>query len=495
VLTTLTPNANAVTTKWTVQPELTATETYSDNALFTSSSARGDFTTQVTPGVRIEGSGARFNANLSYAPSALFYRRNPKEDRVANVLHAFGSLEVLEKLLFVDVNGNINQNFISPFRAQPAEITSVTPNRTETRTYGISPHLTGQAGSAFSYELRNLNMWTSATNEALPDTLLRQWTGTIASPKGIVGWALQYDDSQISYDKLNSRLEQNSTLYRGRVFFEPEPEVRLSVSAGGENNNYSRQQDRRHYNLYGAGLSWRPSGRTSAEFEWERRFFGVSRLARLTHRTRLTAWSFAYSRNASSYQQELLRASPGNTVALLDAIFAARIPDPIERRAAVQQFVRSTRIPAFLANPLSFYTQQIFLEERMEASAAILGKRNFATLTVFRSAATSLSDNVNLLPSDAFLLGKRITQYGLGLNVNHHVTAFTSVGANAQRTYTRREDPSTDTSRNDYLALNLSKSLSPKTTAFGGFSISHFRSTTSDDVAAKSVFAGMSHRF
>ncbi len=495
VLVTVTPNANAVTTKWTVQPELTVTETYSDNALFTSSSARGDFTTLVTPGIRIEGSGARFNADLSYTRSALFYSRNPKEDRVANVLHAFGSLEAVEKFLFVDVNGNISQNFISPFRAQPAEITSVTPNRTETRTYGISPYLIGQAGSAFSYELRNRNIWTNATSEALADTQLRQWTGTIASPKSIVGWAFQYDDSQISYDNLNSRLNQNSTLYRGRLFFEPEPELRLSVSAGHENNNYSLQQDRRHYDLYGAGLSWRPSGRTSAEFEWERRFFGLSRLASLTHRTRLTAWSFAYSRNASSYQQELLRTSPGNTVALLDAIFAARIPDPIERRAAVQQFVRTARIPAFLANSLSFYTQQIFLEERMEASAAILGKRNFATLTVFRSAATSLSDNVNLLPSDAFSLGKRITQYGLGLDVNHHITAFTTIGANAQRTYTRREDPSTETSRNDYLALNLSKSLSPKTIAFGGFSISHFRSTTSDDVAAKSVFAGMSHRF
>src|SRR5258708_6809857 len=76
VLVTVTPNANAVTTKWTVQPELTVTETYSDNALFTSSSARGDFTTLVTPGIRIEGSGARFNADLSYTRGA---RRHPAQ--------------------------------------------------------------------------------------------------------------------------------------------------------------------------------------------------------------------------------------------------------------------------------------------------------------------------------------------------------------------------------------------------------------------------------
>src|SRR5258708_6809861 len=154
-------------------------------------------------------------------------------------------------------------------------------------TTHCSPHLLRAAISlrwsrraSGSRAAEPVSMPTSATREALADTQLRQWTGTIASPKGIVGWAFQYDDSRISYDNLNSRLDQNSTLYRGRLFFEPEPELRLSVSAGRENNNYSLQQDRRHYDLYGAGLSWRPGGRTSAEFEWERRFFGPSPLAK-----------------------------------------------------------------------------------------------------------------------------------------------------------------------------------------------------------------------
>src|SRR5258708_6168305 len=115
-----------------------------------------------------------------------------------NVLHAFGSLEAVEKFLFVDVNGNISENFISLFRAQPAEITSVTPNRTETRTYGISPYLIGQAGSAFSYELRNQNIWTNATSEALADTQLMQCTGPIASPTGILASPFPYPITRIT---------------------------------------------------------------------------------------------------------------------------------------------------------------------------------------------------------------------------------------------------------------------------------------------------------
>jgi len=488
-------STHAVAAKWTITPDISVIETYTDNPTLDASGTEDDFVTRVTPGIRIDGTGARFRANLSYRPSAIFYARHSREDRISSTLSAFGNLEAVENLFFVDATGNISQNFISPFAPQPAEITTTTSNRTETRTFGISPYIRGRAGSAFSYELRNRNTWTSTDNAALADVQTTHWSGRIASPIRLFGWALEYDDSRISYDGFNDRPDQNSRLYRGRLYFQPDSTLRLSASAGHEENDYALQQER-SYDIYGAGLSWKPTARTSAELEWERRFFGPSRLASLKHRTRLSAWTLTYSKDASSFQRELLTLPPGNAAELLDAIFAARIPDPLERQAAVEQFLRASGTPDFLASSLAFYTQQIFLQERLEGSVGILGRRNSVTLTAFRSQTTSLSDSAGAALPEVFLFGNRVKQQGFGLRFNHRVTPFTTLGASATRTNARQEEPSSLGSRNDNLSLSLNQTVSRKTTVFAGLSLSSFSSDApSADRDARSAFVGLHHRF
>jgi len=486
--------ANAADAKWVVSPEIGLRELYSDNPTLATTDRRSDLITQVTPSIRADGAGARFKASLSYAPSAIFYAHHSSEDRLANNLQAFGTLEAAEKFLFVDVNGNISQGSISPLGAQPADITTISPNRVEARTYGVSPYVRGQAGSAFSYELRNRNTWTSTNSNALANVHATQWAGHATSPVSRFGWALEYDQSQISYTNLD-RPDYSSKLYRGRLYFQPDVDLRLSASAGREENNYALQRQQSYY-IRGVGALWKPGPRTTAELETEHRYFGPSRLARLEHRTRLTAWTLAYSRNGSNYQQELLRLPAGNTAALLDSIFAARIADPAERQAAVEQFMRASGTPAFLSNPLAFYTQQIFLQERLEASVAFLGKRNSVIFTGFRSETTSLS-SVGSVVSDAFATGSRFTQRGFGVNASRQLTAFTTLGASARRTFARQEEPASGDTRNDYLSLSLTQTLSPKTTTFAGLSYTRFDSSPAGSAYgnARSAFVGLTHRF
>jgi len=367
---TLILNTNAADAKWIVSPGIELRELYNDNPTLATTDRRSDLITQITPAIRVDGSGARFKASLNYAPSAIFYAHHSSEDWVANTLQASGTLEAAEKFFFVDVNGNISQGFISPLGAQPADVTTISSNRVESRTYGISPYVRGQAGRAFSYELRNRNTWTNTNSSALANVHATQWAGRATSPVSLFGWGLEYDQNEISYTSLD-RPAYSSKLFRGRLYFQPDVDLRLSASAGREENNYTQQQQ--SYYIRGVGALWKPGPRTTAELEYEHRYFGAYRLARLEHRTRLSTWTLAYSRNGSNYQQELLRLPAGDTAALLDAIFAARIPDPAERQAAVEQFMRSSGTPAFLSNPLAFYTQQIFLQERLEASVAIVG--------------------------------------------------------------------------------------------------------------------------
>lgn len=496
LLLTLASTHDAEAAKWAINPDIGLRETRTDNVFLGGTSKESDFITQITPGLRVQGAGPRFRANLRYAPSVLLYAHHPDQNRVANALNAFGTLEAVEKFFYVDATGNISQGFVSPLGPQPSDIISATTNRAEARTYSLSPYVRSQLGRALTYELRSRNTWTSTDAASLSNIHARQWSARVASPVSLLGWALEYDQNRTSYTRLE-RPDYESKLGRARLFFQPNRELRLSASAGLEQNNYTVQQGRSYY-IAGIGAVWKPGARTTVDLQYERRFFGPYRLARFDHRTRLTAWTLTYSRNASNYQQELLRLPPGDTAALLDAIFRARIPDPAARQAAVDEFLRVTGTPAFLANPLAFYTQQIFLQERLEGSMAILTRRSSVTFTAFGAQNTALSTGVAATLPDAFTPGSRIRLTGFGINASHQVTPFTTLAASARRTLAHQEEPAVSGTRNYFVSLNLNRRLSPKTNAFGGISYTRFDTTPASSSVygnARSAYVGLYHQF
>jgi uncharacterized protein (PEP-CTERM system associated) len=488
--------ARAYAGNWTVTPSIELRETYTDNAFLGTDPPRSDFVTQVTPGIRIDGRSPRLTANLSYTPTALFYARNSEANDVANFLDAFGRLEAVERFFFVEASGNISQSFITPFAPQPGDIAIATQNRVETRTLSLSPYVRFE-GRDLEYELRNRNTWTTNSTD-LGDIRTQSWTGHIGSPVRRFGWALEFDASDISrYNLLIPRPDDKARLYRARLYYQPDPAWRLSASAGSEENNYVLNQ-MQQATIYGAGLGWRPSARTSADLEFEHRFFGPSRLARFSHRSRLTAWNVTYSRNTSTYQQEVLRLPPGNTTALLDSVFAARFSDPDQRQAAVEQFARSSGTPAFLANSLAFYTQRVYLREGLDASVALVGKRNSITVTAFAVESTDLPADALGLPSDTLLLAQRIKQRGFGGYAQHRLTPSTSIGASASRAYASPQEPQGFETRDDHLSVLVSHMLSPKTITFAGVSVNRFDSEDPSFVPnqdSNSVFVGLNHRF
>jgi len=489
--------ANVPAANWTVRPEITLRETYTDNAFIGVGTPTSDWVTQVTPGIRIDGRSPRLTANLNYAPSAVFYARNSEGNDVINNLDAFGRLEAVEKFFFVEAAGRINQTFITPFAPQPGDIAITSPNRLETRTFSVSPYVRHE-GRNLEYELRSANTWTNSDSDSLGKFRTDRWTGHVGSPVRRFGWTLEFDHTDISYyDAAINRPEDKARLYRGRLYYQPDPAWRLSASAGSEENNYVLQQMQRT-DIYGAAIAWRPSARTSADIEYEKRFFGPSRLVSFNHRTPLSSWTVRYSRNTSTYQEEVLRLPPGNTTALLDAAFTARIPDPAQRRAAVEQFQTTSGTPAFLANSLAFYTQRVYLREGVDASVAFVGKRNSISLTAFAAESSDISADVLGLLPDPIQLARRIKQHGFGVSAQHSLTPSTSIVASGSRIFSQQEQPTEQESRNDYVNLTLNHSISPRTVAFAGVSVIRF--DTDDPAAvrnqdATSAFVGLNHRF
>jgi len=482
---------------WAVQPSIALRETYTDNAFPDSTEARHDFITQVTPGIRIEGRTPRLTANFNYAPTGLFFAHNSEANDVVNNLSAYANLEALERFFFVEGSGYIAQTYVSPFAPRPADITNTTANRIETRTATLSPYVR-HLGPDLEYELRNRYIVTNSNQPSLGNFRTQQWTGRVAGPVRRFGWALEFEDSTVShYDALVNRPDDKARLYRARLYWQPDPAWRLSASGGSEENNYILQETQRT-TIYGAALAWRPSTRTTADLEYENRFFGPYRLARFTHRTRATAWSLSYTRNYSTYQQEVLRLAPGDTTALLDAAFTARFPDADQRRAAVEQFQRASGTPEFLASSIAFYTQTVFVNEVVDASFAIIGARNSITFTAYAGETTQFSaDALGILP-DALLQASVIRQRGFATYVDHKLTPYTTIGARAIRVYSDQIQPVSFPSRNDYFNLLLTYTAAPRTTLFTGVSVSRFDTDNplfNPNWDANSVFAGLSHRF
>jgi uncharacterized protein (PEP-CTERM system associated) len=206
----------------------------------------------------------------------------------------------------------------------------------------------------------------------------------------------------------------------------------------------------------------------------------------------------SYSRNYSTFQQEALRLPAGDTTALLDAAFAGRIPDPDQRRAAVEQFQRASGTPAFLSNSTAFYTQQVFLYEVVDASFAIIGARNSITFTAYAGESSQISaDALGVLP-DALLLANIIRQRGFAVYVDHKLTPLTSIGGFASRIYTDQVQPAGFPSKNDYFRLLLSYTASPKTTLYTGVALNRYDTEIPNfrpNWDSTSVFAGLNHRF
>lgn len=490
-------NGNAAAGKWTVTPDITLKETYDDNASLVAVPTEGTYITTIAPGIHIAGSGGRFKANLNYRANGIIYSNQSSENRIDNYLNATATLEAIQKFFYIDAFGYITQTYLSPFGARPANITTITPNRTESRTYGVSPYVQGNAGNAFTYTVRYRYSYYETDNSALPYTQTEDWTGRAESPIGLGGWALDYDHSNISYNKYDIG-NQFSTLYRATLYYQPDVTLRLNVTGGWEENNYFALETRSNA-TYGGGFSWKPTPLTSAEYQYEYRYFGPSHVANLKHRSRLSVWTLSYSRNATTQQQSLLTIPPGSTAALLDAIFANTIPDPVERQAAVQQFIQTQGLPASISGPISFYTLRPFLEERGSASVGLLGKRSSVFFTAFGSKTQSFEAACPAGLPDAICpaLGAPLWQNGFGINATRQLTSSTTLGAGATRTYAHQDQPIVAKSHNDFYNVNLNRTLSPKTNLFAGLGYSKFfrEAPAASSAQSRSVYAGLYHRF
>src|SRR5215470_6274004 len=76
---------------WTITPRVVGQDSFTDNALFTSTNRRADLITTVAPGINVTGESARVQATLDYSPTLQLYAFTPGQNFIDHNLYANGT--------------------------------------------------------------------------------------------------------------------------------------------------------------------------------------------------------------------------------------------------------------------------------------------------------------------------------------------------------------------------------------------------------------------
>lgn len=415
----------------TIEPRVSVSETITDNIRLASTNKRSEFTTEISPGIRINVEGARLKTYFDYALTQVIYGRSSAPNRSQNALNTFGTLEAIDDWAFVDFNGSIAQQAVSAFGAQSIDNTSINANRAEVSTYRLSPYVRGRLGAAANYEARYTHTSTSS-NAAVNNDVLTQ-DGTVRFSGGSafrnLGWSA--DASRQNIDYKAGRATELDRANLGLTYIITS-QVNVFATVGHEANNYT-SVDKRNYSTNGYGLTWTPSERTKLAASRSQRSFGSAHSVSFEHRTARTSWRFSDTRDVT--------ATPGQAGFLINP-----------------------------ANPLptaitSFLTSAATLQRRQDLSFSLLGVRDTITFTATRSNNSRL-DTLSL-GQDDFNTATAVKQNGVSVNYAHRLTPDYSLGVLLSQQDTSGVNTAQETTLRS-LNVNVSGKVGRRTTAAVG---------------------------
>jgi uncharacterized protein (PEP-CTERM system associated) len=494
-------SAPAAAQTWRLTPSVNVRETYTTNAnLAPSGQAEGSFVTTVGAGVAVNGNGARANLNGSVSVQGNYYTAdipgNTASDNVYVRANLLGSVEAIEKFFFIEGAVNVSQQYLSPFAPTPASTIGVTNNRYTSAGYRVSPYIRGVFPGGTTYVLRSDSIWSNLGQvQNVPgatSSFTQRWSGRLDSPVRTLGWSLDGLATTTSFS--NQQQDVSNQIVRGYLNWRPDAQVLLYGIGGYEWNDYYLTQSDNV--VYGAGGEWRPTDRTEVRGNWQERFFGSEYLAAVTHRNPFSAFNINASQNISTFPQQIFAAPAGGDIAaLVNAAFTTRIPDPVQREQAVQQFLGTSGLPATLQSPLNYYVQQVFLYTQQSATFTLLGARNSTALTLYNREQEVISGGTGAALPAPFGQLNNNTQRGGAITYSHLLTPLTSLNATASRYQTVASAPFNGKSVTNYFVVSSSTRLSPKTDGFGGLTYTDFDSDVANDYNAFTAYVGLNHRF
>jgi len=465
---------SAIAQTWRFVPSVALDETLTNNVnLQPPDTATADLVTVITPSLGIDERSTHTSLRGTIAlPVALYAKTGALNNKAYPLADLVGNAEIYDKFFQVEAAANVSQQYFNPFGAQPASLAYATNNRYTAAFYRVSPYLQGNTPGDVKYELRNNNVWTNLNGAPIStsNSYTNEWLGNVNGPIRTFGWAAEGNYSDV---KFTDQRPQIQALGRARLLWQPDPQVRLDVDGGYEDNRFPLAEYQGP--IYGAGMQWVPNERMRFVGNWEHRYFGASYLVTFENRTPLSLISFLASRNTSSYPQQLFTLPPtGSVAALLFSIFASRIPDPLARLDFVEKFITDRGLPPTLSTALPVYNQQISLQENASATFGLLGARNSVFVNFYYLKQEPITGSGQPLPPELFPYNNN-TQSGGTVTWSNRLTPLLSLDTLLTLSQTKSNDalPGIDptvkpTTRFGSVFVKLSAPLSPQTWVYAG---------------------------
>lgn len=425
----------AVRRSWSVAPRLSVKGTYSDNANLSVANAQSDWITDIAPGVTVEGRTRRLKMHLAYDVHQLLYAQRSSNDQTQQALNGFGTLEAIDKFLFLDMSGMIAQQRISAFGRQSAATYSINENSTETSTYRFSPYVKGRLGGYVDYEGRFTRTGMRTKSAAASDYDSEDWQGRFSgdTPLTMLGWSVDAERQKLDY---HPGRQNNSEHERGRADLRISPEVKLSLSAGQERNDFLTAE-MSTYNTHGVGFEWRPSDRTDISMFKEKRFFGDGHTVAITQRTPNSSLKYVDTRDVSVLPNQSGVVGLGTFYDMLFAQYASTIPNETIRGAFVNALLSAYGIPPDSVVTADFLSSQATVQRRQELTYVLTGVRNVLTLSLVRSRHDRVGTMVVTGFNTDFTNNSSVTQQGVNVGWAHKLSALSSMNVMASQSRSR----------------------------------------------------------
>ncbi len=451
--------------EWTITPTITVNETATDNVALTATREKNDWITDISPGIRIDGQGGRARLNLEYQLHQLYYAQDSYDTETQNFLRANGSLEAIENWFFIDVEGSIQQQTISPFQgvASPYVNTNGSNNSTETSFYRLTPYFKGVLGASTDYQMR-FDVATSRNDENKAfDSDTKQWGLNLKGITGLasLGWGVDASYQDIEYG--DGRSNEANTL-RGILAYHVSPQFNLLLIGGHEVNDYLGN-GMESSSIKGAGFEWSPTERTKLAATFEDRFFGNTNQIEFTHRTAGTAWRYSESEDATALSNEQTVYGLGTNYDLFYNLFASAIPDPAQRAAFVNAYLVANGVSPDAQLLGGYLNSGVALLHRRDFSFAITGARNTITLAASQTETSNLRDALGsgVLIGDNLAVFQKIEQRGVSVSWSHKLTPLSTLVAMAGRLKSEGSGTSFEDIDQTNYHLNFQTRLGPNT--------------------------------
>ncbi|MFC0136143.1 TIGR03016 family PEP-CTERM system-associated outer membrane protein [Massilia eurypsychrophila] len=423
-----------------VTPAVDLRATYSDNVSLTSDElARGQFVTELSPSVAIVSNTPRLKLHARAAVHMYAYsgERVSGTNSSSRDLSADARANLIDELLYFDGNATIGQRSVSAFGPQSGNGYS-DAKRDEVRTWRASPYLRRRFGNLASAEARYTRDSVQTSNAAFGNSTSNTAAVTLASGPTFrtVGWGFQASRQEID-DSLrgDSRVDTSALNLRLRVT----NEFSLKASGGYDRYDYDGEGGETAGSSRSVGFIWTPSLRTSIDASIGKRFYGDSYSLSALHRSRNTTWNITYNDAVTTAREQFLLPAPITTFSILERLFIATYPDPVERRLAVEAYMRATGVPIVQGQATNVLTNRFLLQKTLQASVGLIGSRSSAILSFNATERTALSPqraDSALLPPSLPSLNDDLRTVGATLAATYRLSPRSNVNASLGKTRT-----------------------------------------------------------